>query len=57
MRTFTGISDDRLLAAIPGTMLSAFADDLDRIATANQAMRTYYENTYYENKKEGLATT
>ena len=29
MRTFTGISDDRLLAAIPGTRLSAFADDLE----------------------------
>jgi uncharacterized protein (DUF169 family) len=52
MRTFTGISDDRLLAAIPGASLAAFADNLDRIATANQAMHSYYEN-----KKAGLATT
>jgi uncharacterized protein (DUF169 family) len=51
MRTFTGIPDDRLLATIPGTILSEFADNLDRIATANQAMRGYYMN-----KKEEVAT-
>jgi len=44
MRTFTGIPDDLLLAAIPGTALSGFADELDRIATANQAVHSYYEN-------------
>ncbi|TCO59295.1 DUF169 domain-containing protein [Actinocrispum wychmicini] len=43
MRTYTEISDDRLLAAIPGTELETFTDSLNTIATANQKMQTYYE--------------
>ncbi len=43
MRTFTEVSDDRLLAAIPGAELESFTDSLDRIAAANQKMQTYYE--------------
>jgi uncharacterized protein (DUF169 family) len=52
MRTFTEVSDDRLLAAIPGTDLEAFTDALDRIAIANQKMQTYYEG-----RKAAVAAT
>jgi len=52
MRTFTEVSDDRLLAAIPGTDLESFADALDRIAIANQKMQTYYEG-----RKAAVAAT
>jgi uncharacterized protein (DUF169 family) len=42
MRTFTEISQDRLLAAIPGRALEQFAADLDRTVTANTAMLAFY---------------
>lgn len=43
MRTFTEIADDRLLAVVPGASLAQFADSLERIAVANQAMGDFYE--------------
>lgn len=43
MRTFTEIPDDRMLAAVPGTYLESFVEDLERIVTSNGAMRAYYE--------------
>lgn len=43
MRTFTEIPDDRLLAAVPGTRLESFLDDLDRVVASNDTMRTFYE--------------
>ncbi len=54
MRTFTEIPDDRLLAAVPGTRLDSFLDDLERIVAANHTMQTFYEG-----KKDALnaATT
>lgn len=42
MRTFTEVSDDRLLAVIPGARGGDFADSLDRIASANDTMLAYY---------------
>jgi uncharacterized protein (DUF169 family) len=44
MRTFTEISDDRMLAVIPGNRIAAFADDLDRVAAANDTMLTFYQD-------------
>lgn len=43
MRTFTEIPDDRLLAAVPGTRLGSFVEDLERIVTSNDTMRAFYE--------------
>jgi uncharacterized protein (DUF169 family) len=42
MRTFTDVSDDKLLAAVPGDRIGDFVDDLDRVSTANDTMLTYY---------------
>lgn len=42
MRTFTEISDDRLLIAIPGSKLQEFSDNLRATMTANLAMQTFY---------------
>jgi uncharacterized protein (DUF169 family) len=43
MRTFTGIADDRLLAAVPGDKVEEFAAALERTVTANAGMRSFYE--------------
>lgn len=43
MRTFTGISDDRLLAAVPGAKLAEFATALKSTVAANAAMKEFYE--------------
>ena len=50
MRTFTEIPDDRLLAAIPGTRIAAFLDDLERTIDSNATMHSFYES-----KKAALA--
>jgi uncharacterized protein (DUF169 family) len=52
MRTFTEIPDDRLLAAVPGTRIGAFLDDLERTIASNATMRTFYES-----KKAALPAT
>lgn len=50
MRTFTGIPDDRLLAAIPGARIQTFLDDLERIIASNATMHAFYQG-----KKDALA--
>lgn len=52
MRTFTDIADDRLLAAVPGSRIESFADNLDRVIAANDTMLTYYQG-----RKAALTTT
>lgn len=42
MRTFTEISDDRLLGVVPGSALGSFCEAVDRTIAANAAMQTYY---------------
>jgi uncharacterized protein (DUF169 family) len=42
MRTFTDISDDRILAAIPGARLADFVADLRRLGAANDTMLGIY---------------
>ena len=44
MRTFTQIGGDRLLAAIAGSRLEAFADELATTLRANATMRGAYES-------------
>jgi uncharacterized protein (DUF169 family) len=43
MRTFTGVPDDLMLVAIPGSALSGYVDDLERLRTANDRMQDIYE--------------
>lgn len=43
MRTFTEISDDRLLAVVPGPGAESYADALERIISANHDMFNFYE--------------
>jgi uncharacterized protein (DUF169 family) len=43
MRTFTDVSEDRMLAVVPGSRVAAFADDLDRVIAANNTMLSYYQ--------------
>jgi hypothetical protein len=42
MRTFTEISEDRMLAVLPGDEAIMFCDSLDRPAEANETMLDYY---------------
>ena len=42
MRTFTEISEDRMLAVLPGGEAIMFCDSLDRTAEANETMLDYY---------------
>lgn len=44
MRTFTGIGDDRMLIAIPGTTVASFVGTLDDMLRANAQMISYYES-------------
>lgn len=44
MRTFTDISEDRLLAALPGTKLEDFLNALESMTEANQNMQAFYED-------------
>lgn len=43
MRTFTEISDDRLLISIPGAVAEDFVASLDSAAAANATMQAFYE--------------
>lgn len=43
MRTFTEISEDRLLAVLPGDRAKEFSDALEQTLTANSAMQDFYE--------------
>lgn len=43
MRTFTEISEDRLLAVLPGSQAGELVDALETVVQANQAMRAFYE--------------
>ena len=43
MRTFTGVREDRLLAALPGHHAGELADALDAVTRANATMLAYYE--------------
>lgn len=52
MRTFTEISDDRLLLAIPGDKLAEFVDAVATTAAINQQM-----DEFYQSRKTALAET
>jgi uncharacterized protein (DUF169 family) len=43
LRTFTEISQDQLLAAVPGSKLEEFMNALDRTVAANETMQSFYE--------------
>ncbi len=43
MRTFTDISEDRLLAVLPGDELDEFVSKLQNNLNANQTMQTFYQ--------------
>ena len=43
MRTFTGVREDRLLAALPGHQAGELADALAVVTRANTTMLAYYE--------------
>jgi uncharacterized protein (DUF169 family) len=43
LRTFTEISQDRLLAAVPGSKLEEFASAVGRTGAANESMQEFYE--------------
>jgi uncharacterized protein (DUF169 family) len=43
MRTFTEISDDRMLGVLPGTVVHTFVESLRRTKDANDLMATYYQ--------------
>lgn len=43
MRTFTAVSGDRMLAALPGDRAEEFVAALERTAAANAAMAGYYQ--------------
>jgi uncharacterized protein (DUF169 family) len=43
MRTFTGVREDRLLAALPGKQAGDLADALDAVSRANGTMLAYYQ--------------
>ena len=44
MRIFTEVSDDRLLAVVPGSGLEAFAAALEEILEANTTMAAHYRS-------------
>jgi uncharacterized protein (DUF169 family) len=43
MRTFTEVSDDRMLVALPGKSLSEFLEALDKTIQANATMQAFYD--------------
>jgi uncharacterized protein (DUF169 family) len=43
MRTFTGIANDRLLAAVPGDKVAELTAELEKTVTANAGMQSFYE--------------
>jgi uncharacterized protein (DUF169 family) len=55
MRTFTEISGDRLLGAIPGEHLDDFVAALQRTVAANAQMQAYYDGRKAEVAGQGTA--
>jgi uncharacterized protein (DUF169 family) len=51
LRTFTGIDDERLLIAVPGSALPALVDGLERTLSSNTQMLAVYEA-----ERDALAT-
>jgi uncharacterized protein (DUF169 family) len=43
MRTFTGIGDDYMLVAVPGTALATLAEAISAVVSVNSQMISYYE--------------
>lgn len=43
MRTFTGIREDRMLAAVPGDRVAEIADALERTGASNRTMQAFYD--------------
>jgi len=43
MRTFTGIADDLLLAAVPGGKIGELTAALHTTVTANAGMKSFYD--------------
>ena len=43
MRTFTEVSDDCMLAIIPGALLAEFASKLQAMRSTNDAMQSFYK--------------
>ena len=43
MRTFTEISEDKMLAVLPASRLEEFCDSLDSTMAANREMKTFYD--------------
>jgi uncharacterized protein (DUF169 family) len=43
MRTFTKISQDRMLAVLPHPVMSTLIDGLQRATSANQQMYQFYD--------------
>jgi uncharacterized protein (DUF169 family) len=44
LRTFTGIGDDQMLVAVPGTGLTAFAEAIGNVVAVNAQMTAYYKD-------------
>jgi uncharacterized protein (DUF169 family) len=44
MRTFTEVSDDRLMGTVPGLALDGFVEDLTATVRANDTMRARYQS-------------
>jgi len=42
MRTFTEISEDRMLLSIPGGLLSSLGEEIHRVVSANQKLKDLY---------------
>ena len=43
MRTFTEVAGDRMLATIPGALLTEFASELQAMRATNDAMQSFYK--------------
>lgn len=52
MRTFTEVSDDRMILAVPGVQLEAFVEAAEASAAVNDAM-----SDFYKSRKAALADT
>lgn len=55
MRTFTEISDDRLLCVLPKQILGGLAAALERVVRANETMGQYYQQQRSAHSKEVTA--
>lgn len=53
MRTFTEISDDRMLGVLPGAAVQSFAESLQVTSDANDLMSAHYEERKRSNLGDG----